>query len=96
MIKRWIYGLFMIVLFGIGLAVGAANDASVSFDFLFVKKEVSLGTVLIIGMIFGLIAGLYISLWASFKYWRQARVAKAQVRRLEKELSSKSEAHAEQ
>lgn len=95
MFKKWIYGLFLLVLFAVGLALGAANDATISFDFLFVKKDISLGVVLVIGMIFGLFLGLYISFWMCFKFWRQSRVAKSQVRRLEKSTKTGKESSAE-
>ncbi len=86
MLKRWIYGLLLLVLFGVGLALGAANDAVVTFDFLVVKMDVTLGTVLTCGVVFGLILGLYISFFLSFKYWRQARAAKSELKRTVKEL----------
>ena len=88
MLKRWIYGLLLLVLFGVGLALGAANDAVVTFDFLVVKMDVTLGTVLTCGVVFGLVLGLYISLFLCFKYWRQARTAKSELKRTVKELEN--------
>ena len=88
MLKRWIYGLLLLVLFGIGLALGAANDAVVTFDFLVVKMDVSLGTVLTVGIVFGLILGLYISLFLWLKYWFLARANKSELKRTQKELEN--------
>ena len=58
MIKFWFYLVVLLFLAILGLAVGAANDSQIFFDFLFVKKEISVATVLVIGVIFGFILGV--------------------------------------
>lgn len=45
MIKFWFYVVVLLILAVLGLAVGSANDTFISFDFLFVKKEISVATV---------------------------------------------------
>ncbi len=85
MLKKWLYAAILLVLFAIGLALGAFNETAVDFDFLFVKAKMPLGMILIIGVIFGLVLGLYMSFLMCFKYWRQIRQAKAQLRKALKE-----------
>ena len=85
MLKKWLYAAILLVLFAIGLALGAFNETAVDFDFLFVKAQIPLGLTLIIGVIFGLILGLYMSFLMCFTYWRQARQARAQLRKVLKE-----------
>ena len=48
MIKFWFYLVVLLILAVLGLAVGSANDTLISFDFLFVKKEISVATVLVL------------------------------------------------
>ena len=68
MIKFWFYLVVLLILAVLGLAAGSANDTLISFDFLFVKKEISVATVLVIGVIFGFILGVYASLLLCLKY----------------------------
>ena len=67
MIKFWFYLVVLLILAVLGLAAGSANDTLISFDFLFVKKEISVATVLVIGVIFGFILGVYASLLLCLK-----------------------------
>ncbi|MCI6797318.1 MAG: LapA family protein [Succinatimonas sp.] len=87
MLKKWLYAAILLVLFAIGLALGAFNDTAVDFDFLFVKAQMPLGMILIIGVFFGFVLGIYMSFLMCFKYWRQSRQAKAQLRKALKENS---------
>ena len=87
MLKKWLYAAILLVLFAIGLALGAFNDTAVDFDFLFVKAQMPLGMILIIVVFFGFVLGIYMSFLMCFKYWRQSRQAKAQLRKALKENS---------
>ncbi len=95
MLKFWIYTLFLIVLAVVGLALGSANDGQVTFDFLLLKVEVSLAFVLVVGIIFGVLLGFYIALLVCFKFWRQARSAKAALNHYLKEQKKEQKAQAE-
>ena len=88
MIKFWFYVSVLLVLAVFGLAVGSANDTLISFDFLFVKKEISVATVLVIGVIFGFILGVYASLLLCLKMWYRAKKAKLSLNKVQKQLRS--------
>ena len=75
MIKFWFYLVVLLFLAILGLAVGAANDSQIFFDFFFVKKEISVATVLVIGVIFGFILGVWACLLMCLKYWFKAKKA---------------------
>ncbi len=85
MIKFWFYFIVLIILVILGLAIGSANDSAVIFDFLFVKKEVSVATVLIIGVGFGFLLGVYASLILCVKLWFKATYAKSSLNKMKKE-----------
>ena len=55
MIKFWFYAIVMLLLIFIGLTVGSANDSMIVFDFLIVKANISVATVLVIGVGFGFV-----------------------------------------
>ncbi|MCR5535942.1 MAG: LapA family protein [Succinivibrio sp.] len=95
MLKFWIYAIFLILLAVIGLAIGSANDSQVTFDFLLLKTDVTVAFVLVVGIIFGVLLGFYISLLVCFKYWRQAHSAKAALNRYLKEQKKENQASAE-
>ena len=59
MIKFWFYAIVMLLLIFIGLTVGSANDSMIVFDFLIVKANISVATVLVIGVGFGFVLGVY-------------------------------------
>lgn len=88
MIKFWFYVVVLLVLAVFGLAVGGANDTLISFDFLFVKKEISVATVLVIGVIFGFILGVYASLLLCLKMWYRAKKAQLSLNKAKKQLQS--------
>ncbi len=77
MLKKWLYAAILLVLFAIGLALGAFNETAVDFDFLFVKAKMPLGMILIIGVIFGLVLGLYMSFLMCFKYLAADKTGKS-------------------
>ena len=95
MLKFWIYTIFLIALAVIGLALGSANDSQVTFDFLLLKVNVSLAFVLVVGIVFGVILGLYIALLVCFKFWRQARNAKSALNHYIKEHKKEQKAQDE-
>lgn len=92
MLKLWAYVIVLIVLCAVGLAIGAANDAVVTFDFLIVKLQVNLATVLVFGTIFGMILGIYISFLMCFKFWRKASRAKGELKALRKQQGAAEKA----
>ncbi|MGN0901679.1 MAG: LapA family protein [Succinivibrio sp.] len=85
MLKFWLYFFVLIFLVIVGLAIGAANDSIVSFDFLVAKKEVSIATVLVVGIVFGFILGIYSCLLLCLKLWFKARVKDSAVKKLRKQ-----------
>ncbi|MBO8415229.1 MAG: DUF1049 domain-containing protein [Proteobacteria bacterium] len=85
MLKFWLYILVLLVICVLGLSIGSANEALVSFDFLIVKTEMSLAMVLVVGVVFGIIIGLYISSIFCLKVWFKARSSHAQVKKLKKQ-----------
>ncbi len=87
MLKFWVYVIFLVLLAAFGLTVGSANDTKVTFDFLFIKADVTVAFVLVIGIVFGLLMGLYISLLMCFRFWHQAHAAKAALKAYRKEVS---------
>ncbi len=89
MLKFWIYIIFLAVLAAIGLAIGSANDTVVSFDFMVVKADVSVATVLVLGVAFGLVVGIWLSLMMCFRFWRSARAANSALAALKKEQKQK-------
>ncbi len=91
MIKFWFYFLILIILAVIGLAIGSSNDSMVMFDFLFVKKEITVASVLVIGVIFGFILGVYSSLILCLKLWFRAKSAKSTMNKTKKELDKLKE-----
>ena len=102
MLKFWLDILVLIIMCILGLSIGSANDAVVSFDFLIVKTQLSLAMVLVVGVIFGIVIGLYISSFFCFKVWLKARGSKAEVKRmrrqeqqLQKQVAASAQASAE-
>ena len=85
MIKFWFYFIVLLFLAVLGLAIGSANDSKIMFDFLFVKQEITVATVLVIGVFFGFILGVYASLLLCIKLWFKANIAKASLNRLKKQ-----------
>ena len=57
-------------------------------DFLFVKKEISVATVLVIGVIFGFILGVYASLLLCLKMWYRAKKAQLSLNKAKKQLQT--------
>lgn len=88
MLKFWLYILVLIAVCILGLSIGSANDVPVTFDFLFVKTEISLGMVLVIGIIAGMVIGLYMASWFCLKVWFKSRGSKATAKRLQKQNTS--------
>lgn len=86
MIKFWFYIAVLLILAVIGLAIGSANDSLVSFDFLFVKKEISVASVLVLGVGFGFILGVYSSCLLCIKLWYKAKIAKLSLGKLKKQI----------
>ncbi|HAO91722.1 MAG TPA: hypothetical protein DCQ86_05040 [Succinivibrio sp.] len=60
----------------------------VTFDFLMGKSQLSVASVLVVGVIFGFIVGVYASLWLCIKLWVKANLAKSQASKLSKQLAS--------
>ena len=90
MIKFWINLVLIVLIVAVGLAIGAANDSSVFFDFLVVKADVSLATVLVVGVVFGFVLGLLGSILLILKTWNQARIARSNLAKLNKEVAKLS------
>ncbi|MDY6322150.1 MAG: LapA family protein [Succinivibrio sp.] len=93
MLRVWAYVALLVVLVAVGLAIGSANDAAVSFDYLFGKADMPVSSVLVIGIIFGVILGMYLCLLLCFKLWRGGRSLRGDVKSLRRqleELKSKS------
>ena len=91
MLKFWIHLIIIVAVVSIGLAIGSANDSTVFFDFLIVKTEVSLATVLVVGVAFGFALGLLGSLLLILKYWNRARQARSSLNKLQKEEQKRAE-----
>lgn len=87
MLRFWLYVIVLAILCVIGLTIGSANDVSVDFDFIFVKAQVSLATVLVIGVIVGIVIGLYLSLLLCLKFYMAARSAKSELKRFKKSIA---------
>lgn len=85
MLKFWLYIIVLILLCILGLTIGSANEAMVTFDFLFVKADLSLAMVMVVGIVVGIIIGLYISMLFSVKMWARAQGAKSETKRIKKE-----------
>ncbi len=85
MLKFWLYIIVLILLCVLGLTIGSANEAMVTFDFLFVKADLSLAMVMVVGIVVGIIIGLYISMLFSVKMWARAQGAKSETKRIKKE-----------
>lgn len=85
MLKFWLYILVLLVICVLGLSIGSANESVVSFDFLIIKADMSLAMVLVCGVVFGIIIGLYISSIFCLKIWLKARSSNAQVKKLKKQ-----------
>ena len=92
MLKFWINLIVIVVIASFGLAIGSANDSTVFFDFLIVKADVSLATVLVVGVILGFILGLLGSLLLIVKYWNRARSARSSLSKMRKEELRKEQA----
>lgn len=92
MLKFWINLIVIVVIASFGLAIGSANDSTVFFDFLIVKADVSLATVLVVGVILGFILGLLGSLLLILKYWNRARSARSSLSKMRKEELRKEQA----
>ena len=88
MIKFWFYIIVFVCFAVVGLAIGSANDDIVTFDFLMGKSQLSVASVLVVGVIFGFIVGVYASLWLCIKLWVKANLAKSQASKLSKQLAS--------
>ena len=86
MIKFWIYLFIFFLLALFGLMVGSANDGRVFFDFLFVKKEVSIATILIIGVLFGFALGLYSMSFLALKLYVKNKILSSQLKKSKKEV----------
>ncbi len=71
--------------------VGSANDGQVVFDFLFVKKEVSIATILIIGVLFGFVLGLYSMSFLSLKLYVKNKILNSQLKKAKKEVERLSD-----
>ena len=91
MIKFWFYFIVFVFLAVVGLAIGSANDAKVMFDFLFVQKEIPVASVLVIGVIFGFILGIYASLLLCLKLWFKEKSAKSALNKLKKEVDKQND-----
>lgn len=91
MLKKWVYIIVLVILIALGLAIGAANDSVVMFDFLIVTMQVNLATVLVIGLIFGLLLGIYLSMLMCFKFWRQSHGLKSELKALKRSKASLEE-----
>lgn len=85
MIKFWIYLIVLVLIAVIGLAIGSANDSRITFDFLIARSEVSVAFVLVVGILFGLVLGLYMSALICIRFWCQTRAAKSALSRFKKE-----------
>ncbi|MDO5352059.1 MAG: lipopolysaccharide assembly protein LapA domain-containing protein [Succinatimonas sp.] len=92
MLKFWINLIVIVVIASFGLAIGSANDSTVFFDFLIIKADVSLATVLVVGVILGFILGLLGSLLLILKYWNRARSARSSLSKMRKEELRKEQA----
>lgn len=92
MLKFWINLIVIVVIASFGLAIGSANDSTVFFDFLIIKADVSLATVLVVGVILGFILGLLGSLLLILKYWNRARSARSSLSKIRKEELRKEQA----
>jgi len=91
MIKFWFYFIVFVFLAVVGLAIGSANDAKVMFDFLFVQKEIPVASVLVIGVIFGFILGIYASLLLCLKLWFREKSVKSALNKLKKEVDKQND-----
>ena len=80
MIKIWIYAIVLVLLAAIGLALGSGNGEIVTFDYLLCKARMPVSSVLVIGVIFGMLCGFYLSLVFCFRQWRQARAARSELK----------------
>lgn len=87
MLKFWLYVIVLVLLCVLGLTVGSANESMVTFDFLVVKMQLSLGMVMVAGIVLGVLIGLYISLLFSFKMWSKASGAKSEARELQRQVN---------
>ncbi|MBU3827023.1 MAG: DUF1049 domain-containing protein [Candidatus Anaerobiospirillum merdipullorum] len=85
MLKFLLYILVLIVIAVLGLTIGSANETVVAFDFLFVKANLSLGMVLVIGIICGIVIGLYIASLFCLKVWFKAHGSRVEVKRLRRQ-----------
>lgn len=92
MLKFWINLIVIVVIASFGLAIGSANDSTVFFDFLIIKADVSLATVLVVGVILGFILGLLGSLLLILKYWNRTRSARSSLSKMRKEELRKEQA----
>ncbi len=85
MLKFWLYIIILIAICALGLTIGSANETVVAFDFLFVKANLSLGMVLVVGIICGIIIGLYLASLFCLKVWFKAHRSRAEVKRLRRQ-----------
>ncbi len=97
MIRFWFYLIVLLALAVFGLAIGSANDSRIMFDFLIVKQEIPVATVLVIGVVFGFLLGIYASLILCFKLWIKAKVAQSSLNKVKKqnEILTSKEANAD-
>lgn len=90
MIKFWFYAIVMLLLIFIGLTVGSANDSMIVFDFLIVKANISVATVLVIGVGFGFVLGVYACLLLCLKLWFKAKLTQVSLNKLKKQHENTS------
>ncbi|SPT68416.1 Predicted membrane protein [Anaerobiospirillum thomasii] len=84
MLKFSLYIVIFAVVFFWGLAVGSANGTVVSFDFLFLKTDLSVSAVFAVGIGVGILLGIYASLLFCLRVWRNAHQVKSEFKRYKK------------
>jgi uncharacterized membrane protein YciS (DUF1049 family) len=88
MIKVWIYAIVLVLLAAIGLALGSGNGEIVTFDYLLGKARMPVSSVLVIGVVFGMACGFYLSMLFCWRYWRQARSARSELKAAKKSAAA--------
>ncbi|MCR5084867.1 MAG: lipopolysaccharide assembly protein LapA domain-containing protein [Succinivibrionaceae bacterium] len=88
MLKVILYGLVLALFVVLGLAIGAANDTLVDFDYLIASSHVSVATVLVSGVACGFLLGLYVALLFCLRVWRRAHQARVSLRDCERRLEA--------
>ncbi len=92
MIKIWIYAIVLVLLAVIGLALGSGNSETVTFDYLLGRAQMPVSSVLVIGVVFGMICGFYLALIFCWREWRQARSARSELKAARKAAAALSDA----